>query len=97
MSTPKFSRSELAAAFEKFEATVDAAARSQDWDAWVQHYTPDVLYIDAIRIVPRPPYRVEALDILLIQVAETPYVVEGAHALKFTVVKDAGLSLSLYR
>ncbi|OBH74327.1 polyketide cyclase [Mycobacterium mantenii] len=46
MSTPKFSRSELAAAFERFEATVDAAARSQDWDAWVQHYTPDVLYIE---------------------------------------------------
>lgn len=46
MSTPKFSRSELAAAFEKFEATVDAAAQSQDWDAWVQHYTPDVLYIE---------------------------------------------------
>jgi polysaccharide export outer membrane protein len=32
---------------------------------------PDILYIDAIRIVPRPPYRIEALDILLIQVAET--------------------------
>jgi polysaccharide export outer membrane protein len=31
---------------------------------------PDILYIDAIRIVPRPPYRIEALDILLIQVAE---------------------------
>ncbi|OBJ79112.1 nuclear transport factor 2 family protein [Mycobacterium sp. 1245852.3] len=46
MNTPKFSRSELAAAFEKFEATVDAAARSQDWDAWVQHYTPDVVYIE---------------------------------------------------
>jgi ketosteroid isomerase-like protein len=46
MTTPKFSRSELAAAFEKFEATVDAAAQSQDWDAWVQHYTPDVLYIE---------------------------------------------------
>ena len=46
MSTQEFSRSELAAAFEKFEATVDAAAQSQDWDAWVQHYTPDVLYIE---------------------------------------------------
>ncbi|ASL17949.1 SnoaL-like polyketide cyclase [Mycobacterium intracellulare subsp. chimaera] len=46
MSTPKFSRSELAAAFEQFEATVDAAAQSHDWDAWVQHYTPDVLYIE---------------------------------------------------
>jgi SnoaL-like protein len=46
MSTRNFSRSELAAAFEKFEATVDAAAQSQDWDAWVQHYTPGVLYIE---------------------------------------------------
>ncbi len=32
---------------------------------------PDILYIDAIRVVPRPPYRIEPLDILLIQVAET--------------------------
>lgn len=46
VNSPRFSRSELAAAFEKFEATVDAAARSQDWDAWVQHYTPDVVYIE---------------------------------------------------
>jgi hypothetical protein len=29
----------------------------------------------------------------LIEVAETPYVVEGAHSLKFTVVKDTGYSL----
>jgi hypothetical protein len=27
----------------------------------------------------------------------TPWVVEGAHTLRFTVVKDAGLSVSLYR
>jgi polysaccharide export outer membrane protein len=32
---------------------------------------PDVLYIDAVRIVPKPPYCIEPLDILLIQVAET--------------------------
>ena len=41
-----FSRAELAEAFETFEATVDAAARSRDWDAWVAHYTPDVDYIE---------------------------------------------------
>jgi hypothetical protein len=29
----------------------------------------------------------------LIEVAETPYVVEGTHTLKFTVVKDTGYSL----
>jgi len=29
---------------------------------------PDVLYIDAVRLVPRPPYRIEPLDILLITV-----------------------------
>ena len=29
----------------------------------------------------------------LVQVAETPWVVEGAHSLKFSVVKDAGLTL----
>lgn len=46
VNSPQFSRSELADAFAKFEATVDAAAQSQDWDAWVQHYTPDVLYIE---------------------------------------------------
>jgi polysaccharide export outer membrane protein len=32
---------------------------------------PDILYIDAIRIIPKPPYRIEPLDVLLIQVAET--------------------------
>ena len=32
---------------------------------------PDILFIDAIRVVPKPPYRIEPLDILLIQVAET--------------------------
>ena len=35
-----------------------------------------------------PPVRTD-----LIEVAQTPYVVEGAHMLKFTVVKDAGYSL----
>jgi hypothetical protein len=46
VNSPQFSRGELADAFAKFEATVDAAAKSHDWDAWVQHYTPDVLYIE---------------------------------------------------
>ncbi|OBJ86527.1 nuclear transport factor 2 family protein [Mycobacterium asiaticum] len=46
MSGPKFPRAELAAAFEKFEETVAQAAQTHDWNAWVQHYTPDVLYIE---------------------------------------------------
>ena len=37
---------------------------------------------------PEPPVRTD-----LIAVAPTPYVVEGAHTLKFTVVKDTGYSL----
>jgi len=46
VSSPQFSRSELVDAFAKFEATVDAAAQSHDWDAWVEHYTPDVEYVE---------------------------------------------------
>ncbi|MFV0495138.1 nuclear transport factor 2 family protein [Mycobacterium sp.] len=46
MSGPKFPRSELTSAFERFERTVGDAARTHDWDAWVQHYTPDVEYIE---------------------------------------------------
>ncbi|BBX47418.1 nuclear transport factor 2 family protein [Mycobacterium cookii] len=41
-----FSRDELAAAFARFEQTVDAAAQAKNWDDWVQHYTPDVDYIE---------------------------------------------------
>jgi len=41
-----FTRDELADAFAKFERTVDDAARRHDWDAWVEHYTDDVLYIE---------------------------------------------------
>jgi hypothetical protein len=43
---PKFPRNELAAAFTTFEQTVARAAETHDWDAWVEHYTPDVLYIE---------------------------------------------------
>jgi polysaccharide export outer membrane protein len=32
---------------------------------------PDVLVIDAARLVPKPPYRVEPLEILMVQVTET--------------------------
>jgi len=42
----QFSRAELVEAFATFEATVDGAARTRDWDAWVGHYTPDVDYIE---------------------------------------------------
>jgi SnoaL-like domain len=46
VTTRVFTRDELADAFEKFEATVAYAAETQNWDTWVQHYTPDVLYIE---------------------------------------------------
>ena len=46
MPPTPFSKEELAEAFVTFEATVDAAARTRDWDAWVAHYTPDVDYIE---------------------------------------------------
>jgi hypothetical protein len=41
-----FSRDELAAAFANFEATVDRAAQTRDWDPWIDQYTDDVLYIE---------------------------------------------------
>lgn len=46
MVTQLFGRDELAAAFEAFEQTVARAAETKDWDAWVQHYTPDVEYVE---------------------------------------------------
>ena len=46
MTSPQFTRDELAAAFANFEQTVDRAAADQDWDAWVEQYTDDVLYIE---------------------------------------------------
>lgn len=46
MTPARFSADELAEAFTVFEATVDTAARTRDWDAWVAHYTVDVDYIE---------------------------------------------------
>ena len=46
MSDPQFPTSELASAFAQFERTVARAAQTHDWDAWVQHYTPDVEYVE---------------------------------------------------
>ncbi|MGH7171970.1 MAG: polysaccharide biosynthesis/export family protein [Gemmataceae bacterium] len=67
---------------------------------------PDILFIDAIRIVPKPPYRIEPLDVLMIQVGETlpnqpvgttPYPVspDGTVNLGFSygMVRVAGLTL----
>jgi polysaccharide export outer membrane protein len=66
---------------------------------------PDILYIDAIRLIPRPPYRVEPLEQLQIQATETLpgqpisgiYTVspEGTVNLGFTYgsVRVAGLTL----
>jgi hypothetical protein len=42
----RFTRSELSEAFDAFEATVDRAAKTRDWDAWVGQYTPDVVYVE---------------------------------------------------
>ena len=46
MTAGRFTHAELAAAFAQFEATVDQAARTRDWDGWVAQYTPDVDYIE---------------------------------------------------
>ncbi len=46
MTTHLFSREELSAAFERFEATVARAAQTRDWDTWVEHYTADVEYVE---------------------------------------------------
>lgn len=46
VTPPRFSRAELEEAFAAFEADVDTAARTHDWDAWVAHYTPDVDYVE---------------------------------------------------
>ena len=46
MAPPRFSRAQIEDAFTQFEATVDHAARTSDWDGWVAHYTPDVDYIE---------------------------------------------------
>ena len=46
VTTKTFTRDELAAAFEKFEATVDRAAQTRDWDPWVDQYSPDVTYVE---------------------------------------------------
>ena len=44
------------------------------------------------REVSLPPIRSD-----MTRVVPTRWVIEGSHSLRFTVVKDAGLSLSLYR
>jgi ketosteroid isomerase-like protein len=46
VTTPLFTRAELAAAFDTFEQTVAGAAETKNWDAWVAHYTPDVEYVE---------------------------------------------------
>lgn len=66
---------------------------------------PDVLYLDAVRLIPRPPYRIEPLDVLIVQVPDAlpnqpiagQVVVspEGTISLGFSygVVRVAGLTL----
>jgi ketosteroid isomerase-like protein len=46
VTAPTYTRTELTEAFARFEATVDRAARTRDWDPWVDQYTDDVLYLE---------------------------------------------------
>ena len=46
VTSKTFTRDELATAFEKFEATVDRAAQTRDWNPWVEQYSPDVTYVE---------------------------------------------------
>ena len=46
MTGSTFSRDELAAAFQKFEQTVDDAAQTRNWDPWVDQYTDDITYVE---------------------------------------------------
>lgn len=46
MKSKVFSRDEIAAAFEKFKATVDSAAQTRDWDPWVEQHTHDITYVE---------------------------------------------------
>ncbi|EKF21842.1 snoaL-like domain protein [Mycolicibacterium hassiacum DSM 44199] len=46
MTSRTFSREELAEAFAQFEATVERAAQTRNWDPWVDQYTPDVTYVE---------------------------------------------------
>jgi polysaccharide export outer membrane protein len=52
---------------------------------------PDILLIDTIRMIPRPPYRVQPLDILLLRVAEPlpNQPIEGT----YTVAPDGTINL----
>ena len=63
MTGSTFSRDELVAAFEKFEATVDRAAQTRDWDPWVEQYTPDVTLRRARRGHDARPRRGAPLDL----------------------------------
>lgn len=42
----RWTREELAAAFADFQATVDRAAKSGDWNPWVDLFTEDAEYIE---------------------------------------------------
>lgn len=77
MSASEFSRAELAAAFEKFEKTVARAAATRDWDCWVQHYTPDVEYIEHAAGIMRGRQRVRAW------IQETMTTFPGSHMVAF--------------
>lgn len=46
MTGSTFSRDELVEAFAQFEQTVDNAARTRDWDPWVDQYTDDITYVE---------------------------------------------------
>lgn len=86
MSASEFSRAELAAAFEKFEKTVARAAATRDWDCWVQHYTPDVEYIEHAAGIMRGRQRVRAW------IQETMTTFPGSHMVATRSIDDLPLT-----
>jgi polysaccharide export outer membrane protein len=52
---------------------------------------PDILILDAVRLLPRPPYRIEPLDVLTVVVTGT--LEKTPIAGKFTVTPDGSINL----
>lgn len=57
--------------------TVARAAATRDWDCWVQHYTPDVEYIEHAAGIMRGRQRVRAW------IQETMTTFPGSHMVAF--------------
>ena len=83
-----FTRDELAAAFVTFEQTVADAAETKNWDQWVQHYTPDVDYIE------HAAGTMKGRDEVLTWIRKTMTTFPGSHMTAFpslwSVIDEAG-------